>query len=108
MEEIEILEEIGMPRAIVMRHATPHFAHVFSGDGYSSGYYSYMWSEVMDADAFEAFTEAGDPFDGETAAKLERFILSAGGSEDAAVLYEKFRGKMPGIQALLKGRGLAA
>ena len=65
-----------------------------------------MWSEVMDADAFEAFEEAGDPFDAETARKLEQFILSAGGSEDAEALYLKFRGKMPGVEALLKGRGL--
>ena len=104
--QAEILEEIGMPKAITMRHATPQFAHVFSGDGYSSGYYSYMWSEVMDADAFEAFEEAGGAFDPETAAKLERFILSAGGSEDADALYMKFRGKMPEVEALLKGRGL--
>ncbi len=102
----EVLESLGMPHAIRMRHATPHFAHVFSGDGYSAGYYSYMWSEVMDADAFAAFEETGDPFDPVTAAKLERFILSAGGSEDAEALYLKFRGKMPGVEALLKGRGL--
>jgi peptidyl-dipeptidase Dcp len=105
-KQAEVLEGLGMPRAIRMRHATPHFAHVFSGDGYSAGYYSYMWSEVMDADAFAAFEEAGDPFHPETAAKLERFILSAGGSEDAEALYLKFRGKMPGVEALLKGRGL--
>jgi peptidyl-dipeptidase Dcp len=104
--QAEVLEALGMPHAIRMRHATPHFAHVFSGDGYSSGYYSYMWSEVMDADAFAAFEEAGDPFDPETAAKLERFILSAGGSEEAEALYLKFRGRMPGVEALLKGRGL--
>jgi peptidyl-dipeptidase Dcp len=104
--QAETLARIGMPRAIVMRHATPQFAHVFSGDGYSSGYYSYMWSEVMDADAFEAFEETGDPFDAETAAKLERFILSAGGSEEADALYTQFRGRMPGVEALLKGRGL--
>ena len=91
-----------------MRHATPHFAHVFAGDGYSSGYYSYMWSEVMDADAFEAFEEAGSAFDPAMAAKLEKHILSAGGSEEAADLYMKFRGKMPDATALLKGRGLAA
>lgn len=105
-KQAEVLEDIGMPRAIPMRHATPHFAHVFAGDGYSAGYYSYMWSEVMDADAFEAFGEAGGPFDPEIAAKLEQFILSAGGSEEADVLYTKFRGRMPGVEALLKGRGL--
>ena len=104
--QAETLMRIGMPRAIVMRHATPQFAHVFSGDGYSSGYYSYMWSEVMDADAFEAFEETGDVFDPATAAKLERFILSAGGSQEADALYTAFRGRMPGVEALLKGRGL--
>jgi len=105
-KQAEVLESLGMPRAIRMRHATPHFAHVFSGDGYSSGYYSYMWSEVMDADAFAAFEEAGDPFDPETAARLERFILSAGGSQPPEELYTRFRGRMPGVEPLLKGRGL--
>ncbi|MGY6548028.1 MAG: M3 family metallopeptidase [Roseinatronobacter sp.] len=107
-KQAEVLETLGMPQAIRMRHATPHFAHVFAGDGYSSGYYSYMWSEVMDADAFEAFREAGDPFDQGVAAQLERFILSAGGSDEAEALYTAFRGRMPGVEALLKGRGLAA
>jgi len=106
--QAEVLAEIGMPEAITMRHATPQFAHVFSGDGYSSGYYSYMWSEVMDADAFAAFEEAGGPFDPERAAALERHILSRGGSEDAEALYLAFRGRMPGPAALLKGRGLSA
>ncbi|MGO4914024.1 M3 family metallopeptidase [Pseudogemmobacter sp. W21_MBD1_M6] len=101
----EVLAALGMPHAIRMRHATPHFAHVFSGDGYSSGYYSYMWSEVMDADAFAAFEEKGDPFDPETAKRLETFILSAGGSQDAEALYTGFRGRLPGVGALLKGRG---
>ena len=104
--QAEVLAELGMPHAITMRHATPHFAHVFSGDGYSSGYYSYMWSEVMDADAFEAFREAGDPFDPDVAARLERCILSAGGSQEADALYLAFRGHMPGVEPLLKGRGL--
>ena len=107
-KQAETLARLGMPHAIRMRHATPHFAHVFSGDGYSSGYYSYMWSEVMDADAFDAFRDAGDPFDPTTADKLERFILSAGGSQDAEALYTAFRGRMPGVEALLRGRGLAA
>jgi len=105
--QVQVLAGLGMPHAIRMRHATPHFAHVFAGDGYSSGYYSYMWSEVMDADAFAAFEEAGDPFDPATAARLEKFILSAGGSAEAEALYMAFRGRMPGVEALLKGRGLA-
>ncbi|MBM1816060.1 M3 family metallopeptidase [Pseudosulfitobacter pseudonitzschiae] len=106
--QAEILAELGMPPAIGMRHATPHFAHVFSGDGYSSGYYSYMWSEVMDADAFAAFEEAGGAFDAKVAKALEENILSTGGSRDAAELYTAFRGRLPGVEALLKGRGLAA
>ncbi|MBR9762208.1 MAG: M3 family metallopeptidase [Rhodobacteraceae bacterium] len=104
----EVLDALGMPQAIVMRHATPQFAHVFSGDGYSSGYYSYMWSEVMDADAFEAFEEAGGAFDPAMAKSLEENILSKGGSVEADELYTRFRGRMPGPEALLKGRGLAA
>ncbi|MEQ9259539.1 MAG: M3 family metallopeptidase [Roseovarius sp.] len=106
--QAEVLAEMGMPNAIIMRHATPHFAHVFSGDGYSSGYYSYMWSEVMDADAFAAFEEAGDAFDAERAKALEENILSTGGTRDAEALYVAFRGRLPGVEALLKGRGLAA
>lgn len=104
--QAEVLEGLGMPSAIRMRHATPHFAHVFSGDGYSAGYYSYMWSEVMDADAFEAFQEVGDPFDAATAQKLHDHIYSAGGSKEAETLYLSFRGAMPKVDALLKGRGL--
>lgn len=108
VKQAEVLADLGMPHAITMRHATPHFAHVFSGDGYSSGYYSYMWSEVMDADAFAAFEEAGGPFDAERAKALEAHILSSGGSREADELYLAFRGRMPGVEALLKGRGLAA
>ncbi|ASM70905.1 MULTISPECIES: M3 family metallopeptidase [Roseobacteraceae] len=106
--QADILEGLGIPQAIGMRHATPHFAHVFSGDGYSSGYYSYMWSEVMDADAFAAFEEAGGAFDEDVAKALEENILSTGGSRDAAELYTAFRGRLPGVEALLKGRGLVA
>jgi peptidyl-dipeptidase Dcp len=104
----DVLAGIGMPSAITMRHATPQFAHVFSGDGYSSGYYSYMWSEVMDADAFQSFEEAGGAFDPARAKALEENILSTGGSRDAAELYVAFRGCLPGVEALLKGRGLVA
>ncbi|WP_444454381.1 M3 family metallopeptidase [Rhodobacter capsulatus] len=104
--QAQVLAQIGMPKAIRMRHATPHFGHVFSGDGYSSGYYSYMWSEVMDADAFAAFEETGDAFDPATAERLERCILSVGGSVPADTAWMAFRGKTPGVEALLKGRGL--
>ncbi len=107
-KQAEVLDALGMPDAIRMRHATPQFAHVFAGDGYSSAYYSYMWSEVMDADAFEAFEEAGGAFDPERATALEKHILSTGGSQDAAELYVAFRGRLPGVEALLKGRGLSA
>ena len=106
-KQAEVLDRIGMPAAITMRHATPHFAHVFSGDGYSSGYYSYMWSEVMDADAFVAFEETGDAFNAEMAAKLEKHIYSAGGSKPPQALYTAFRGAMPDVGPLLEGRGLA-
>ncbi|MBV1894969.1 MAG: M3 family metallopeptidase [Rhodobacteraceae bacterium] len=106
--QAQVLGELGMPHAITMRHATPHFAHVFSGDGYSSGYYSYMWSEVMDADAFASFEEADGAFDVERAKSLEQNILSAGGSKDAEQLYTAFRGRLPGVEALLQGRGLVA
>ena len=101
------LARIGMPPEIGMRHKTPHFTHVFSGDGYSSGYYSYLWSEVMDADAFDAFRETGDVFDATTADKLKQFIYAAGNSRDPAELYTAFRGRMPSPAALLEKRGLA-
>ena len=104
--EAETLANLGMPDAIAMRHRTPHFAHVFSGDGYSAGYYSYMWSEVLDADAFRAFEETGDIFDSGTARKLHDFIYSAGGSRDPEVLYTAFRGKMPSPEAMMEKRGL--
>ncbi|PVB63563.1 M3 family metallopeptidase [Labrenzia sp. 011] len=102
------LGRIGMPKAITMRHRIPHFQHVFSGDGYSAGYYSYMWSEVMDADAFGAFTEKGNPFDPQTAEKLLTHIYSAGGRQDPEEAYVAFRGRAPKIDALLAKRGFAA
>jgi peptidyl-dipeptidase Dcp len=106
--QAEVLAEIGMPQSIVMRHATPHFQHVFSGDGYSAGYYSYMWSEVLDADAFAAFEETGDAFNAETAAKLKANIYSTGGSLDPEDAYKAFRGKLPSPDAMLRKKGLAA
>jgi peptidyl-dipeptidase Dcp len=100
------LGRIGMPAEIVMRHRPPHFAHVFSGGGYASAYYSYMWSEVLDADAFAAFEETGDVFDPATARRLHDNIYAAGGSRDPADLYESFRGRLPTPEALLRKRGL--
>jgi peptidyl-dipeptidase Dcp len=105
--EAETLKKLGMPEAIVMRHASPHFLHVFSGEGYSAGYYSYMWSEVLDADAFAAFEETGNPFSPEMAEKLRTHIYSAGGSRDPADLYQAFRGRMPDPTSMLEKRGLA-
>ena len=101
-----ILAALDAPPAIPMRHASPHFSHVFSGDSYASGYYSYLWSEVMDADAFEAFRETGDIFDPATARRLEETILSRGGSAPPEELWTAFRGRMPGVEPLLRGRGL--
>ncbi|MEL6574779.1 MAG: M3 family metallopeptidase [Pseudomonadota bacterium] len=101
-----VLTEIGMPSAIAMRHAAQHFQHVFSGEGYSSGYYSYLWAEVMDADAFEAFEATGNPFDPTLASRLAEHVLSAGGRQEPEDAYTAFRGAMPGVEPLLKGRGL--
>ncbi len=100
------LERIGMPVEIAMRHRPAHFLHVFAGDGYSAGYYSYLWAEVLDADGFKAFKEAGDAFDPATAKRLYDYIYSAGGTRDYAQSYRQFRGRDPDIEALLEGRGL--
>jgi peptidyl-dipeptidase Dcp len=105
--EAEVLGRIGMPGEIGMRHRSPHFLHVFAGGGYAAGYYSYMWSEVLDADAFEAFRETGDVFDPTIAGRLRDEILAAGGSRDAGEAYQAFRGKLPTADALLRKRGFA-
>jgi peptidyl-dipeptidase Dcp len=104
--ESSTLARIGMPAEITMRHRTPHFSHVFSGEGYSAGYYSYLWSEVLDADAFQAFKERGDIFDAETAGRLATFIYSAGHSREPDEAYVLFRGKLPSVGPLLAKRGL--
>src|SRR5436190_6694718 len=100
------LEKIGMPAEIALRHRPTQFGHIFSGDHYASGYYSYMWSEVMDADAFGAFEEAGDIFDAATAKRLLDDIYSSGGSRDPEDAYVAFRGREPEPDALLRRRGL--
>jgi peptidyl-dipeptidase Dcp len=104
--ERESLDRIDMPAEIAMRHRIPHFQHLFSGGGYAAGYYSYMWSEVLDADAFAAFKETGDHFDPATAKKLKDYIYSAGNLRDPAEAYKAFRGRLPTVDALLKKRGL--
>ncbi len=107
VREAELLARLGMPKPITMRHRTPHFAHVYSGDGYSAGYYSYMWSEVLDADAFQAFEETGDVFDAAMAKKLKDHVYSSGGSVEAEDAYVAFRGRMPSADAMIEKRGLA-
>jgi peptidyl-dipeptidase Dcp len=101
------LARIGMPDAIAMRHRAPHFQHIFSG-GYSAAYYSYLWSEVLDADGFEAFEEAGDIFDAEVAHRLHDFVYAAGGSRDYDAAYRGFRGRSPSPAALFRKRGFEA
>jgi peptidyl-dipeptidase Dcp len=96
-----------MPAEIVMRHRLPHFSHLFSGGGYAAGYYSYLWSEVLDADAFEAFTETGNAFDPATAKKLRDYIYAAGNLRDPGEAYTAFRGRLPSVEPLLKKRGIA-
>ncbi|MEL6093304.1 M3 family metallopeptidase [Bartonella schoenbuchensis] len=104
--EYKELEKLEMLNTIIMRHRPPHFTHVFSGDSYAAGYYSYMWSEVLDADAFQAFEETGDVFNPELASQLKRFIYSSGGSCDPEELYKAFRGRLPSPEAMIKKRGL--
>ena len=94
-----------MPREIGLRHRPAHFQHLFAGGGYAAGYYAYLWAEVLDADGFAAFTEAGNVFDPELAARLKD-IYSAGDTRDPMELYRAFRGRDPTIAALLEHRGL--
>jgi peptidyl-dipeptidase Dcp len=101
------LERIAMPAEIVMRHRLPHFQHLFSGGGYAAGYYSYLWSEVLDADAFAAFEETGNAFDPATARRLRDYVYGAGNLREPAEAYKSFRGRLPTVDALLKKRGLA-
>ncbi len=102
------LARIGMPREIAMRHRLPQFTHLFASDAYSAGYYSYLWSEVMDADTWKAFLEAGGPWDKIVAKRLRQYILSNGNTIDRAEAYRLFRGRDPEVKALLEQRGFAA
>ena len=96
-----------MPDEIALRHRPQHFLHLFDGESYSAGYYSYMWSEVLDADGFDAFKEAGNIYDPATAQRLYEYVYSAGNSRDPAELYRLFRGRDPEVEPLLQHRGLA-
>ena len=104
--EMATRRRMQMPHEVVLRHRPPHFQHIFSGDSYAAGYYSYLWSEVLDADAFNAFVEAGDVFDPAVAKRLRDHVYAAGGARDPSEAYKAFRGRMPTVDALLKRRGL--
>ncbi|GAB3736166.1 M3 family metallopeptidase [Silanimonas algicola] len=105
--EAQALARIGAIPEIPMRHRSPHFAHIFAG-GYSAGYYSYLWSEVLDSDGFDAFSETGDLFHPETAARLKRYVFSAGNLRDPMAAYVAFRGREPVVEPLLRNRGFLA
>jgi peptidyl-dipeptidase Dcp len=106
--ERETLDQLGMPKEIVMRHRTPQFLHVFASDGYSAGYYSYLWSDVLTADAFGAFVEGKGPYDKAVAERLRKYVFSVGNTVDPADGYRSFRGRDPKIDALMKKRGFTA
>ena len=103
--EKQTLAELGMPSELVMRHRTPQFGHVFASDGYSAGYYSYLWSDVLTADAFQAFVEGGGPYDKKVAERLRKYIFSVGNTVDPATAYRSFRGRDPRVEALMRKRG---
>src|SRR5690349_5122377 len=105
--ERETLAQLGMPKEIVMRHRTPQFLHIFSSDGYSAGYYSYLWSDVLTADAFGAFVEGKGPYDKAVAERLRKYVFSVGNTVDPAEAYRAFRGRDPKVDALMKKRGFA-
>jgi peptidyl-dipeptidase Dcp len=104
--EQELRARIGVPDAIALRHRPPHFQHVFAGSGYAAGYYTYLWAEVMEADAFDAFKEAGDVFDPGVAARLLEYVYAAGGSMKPEEAYRAFRGRDPSVEPLMEKRGL--
>jgi peptidyl-dipeptidase Dcp len=103
--EKETLAALGMPQEIVMRHRTPQFGHVFAGDGYSAGYYSYLWADTLSADAWEAFVEAGGPYDKAVAKRLRDHVFRVGNTVHPAEGYRAFRGRDPGTDALMRKRG---
>ena len=104
--EREQWARLGLPPGVGVNHRLTHFGHLFSGSSYAAGYYVYLWAEVLDADGFEAFVEAGDPFDPTVAARLARFIYSSGNSIEPGAAYRAFRGRGPTPEPMLRQRGL--
>jgi peptidyl-dipeptidase Dcp len=104
--EAEVLRQRGLPPGVGLNHRFTHFQHLFAGSGYAAGYYVYLWAEVLDADAFDAFVEAGDPFDAEVATRLLRHIYASGDSVEPGATYAAFRGRAPKIEPMLRSRGL--
>jgi peptidyl-dipeptidase Dcp len=100
------LRRLGLPGGVGMNHRLVHFQHLFSSAGYAAGYYVYLWAEVLDADGFEAFKEAGDPFDARVAERLRRYVYAAGNSLEPGAAYAAFRGRAPEVEPLLRKRGL--
>jgi len=105
--ERDELKRLAMPREIVMRHRLPHFLHLFASSAYAAGYYVYMWAEVLDADGFDAFREAGNPFDPAVAERLRRYVYAAGNTLEPGAAFRAFRGRDPKVEAMLAQRGLA-
>jgi peptidyl-dipeptidase Dcp len=101
-------ERMGLPAAVGMNHRLANFQHLFSGSSYAAGYYVYLWAEVLDADGYDAFTEAGNPFDASVAQRLRQFIYSSGNSREPREAYRAFRGRDPSVQPMLRERGLLA
>jgi peptidyl-dipeptidase Dcp len=100
------LERLGLPAAVGVNHRLTHFQHLFSGSSYAAGYYVYLWAEVLDADGFDAFIEAGGPFDPVVAQRLKQFIYSSGNSLEPSEAYRAFRGRAPTVAPMLRKKGL--
>jgi peptidyl-dipeptidase Dcp len=106
--EAQTLAELGLPHGVGLNHRLVHFQHLFASAGYAAAYYVYLWAEVLDADGYDAFTEAGSPFDSATAARLLRNVYAAGNSVEPRATYRAFRGRDARVEPLLKKRGLIA
>ena len=104
--EAQTMAALGLPEAVGLNHRLVHFQHLFSGSGYAAGYYVYMWAEVLDADGFDAFTEAGDPFDLDVAKRLLRYVYASGNSLEPGAAYVAFRGRAASVEPMLRKRGL--